>query len=621
MAKLLIDNNYHVDILTGAPNYPDGKLFSEYKLDIKKFNNFYGASVFRIPVFLRRDSSKIFLFFNYISFVISSVIYGFFLLRKKKYDIVISFATSPLTSSLPALFFSKIKSCKSFIWVLDIWPDIILELKIMKNNIFYKIILAISKFIYKKFDYILVQSRSFKEIIAKYNNTDNNIIYFPSWAEDILPRGKIIKNIIKHEIIKKYDNDKSFKIVFTGNVGEAQNFDQVIKAAIYLKDCDDIKWIIVGSGRELIKIKKVIAKENIKNFILEGKKDLNDISYYHSIADVLFISLKSGAAISSTIPGKLQTYLKSNKFILGMINGETKKIINESRIGSCVDPDSPGDLAKKILYLKDNPEIYQKINNSNLGQEYLEKYFNRNLIFQNLIISINKAYNSIEKIRLIRDSSEIPFDKNFSLSGLNLAFLGYISSKEIKLHEHLLNWPDGIFKNRFYGLNIPKVAGSSIINNLVIPSIIEKLYILGSLSELSKIHLIKKFPNLKIKHIDLPFGTLENIYKCCPKDFTNKDLIICTLPTPKQEQLAELIVKNNKYFKIICVGGAVAIASGSETKVPEILDRLNLEFLWRLRTDTRRRILRLFYTLYSYLLGELKFKYNRIKFNLYNEKN
>jgi hypothetical protein len=54
VAKLLIDNNYQVDILTGPPNYPDGELFSEYKLDIKKFNNFYGAPVFRIPLFLRR---------------------------------------------------------------------------------------------------------------------------------------------------------------------------------------------------------------------------------------------------------------------------------------------------------------------------------------------------------------------------------------------------------------------------------------------------------------------------------------------------------------------------------------------------------------------------------------
>lgn len=621
MAKLLIDKNHQVDILTGVPNYPDGELYSEYKLDIKKFNNFYGASVFRTPVFLRRDGSKIYLFFNYISFIFSSIIFGFFLLRNKKYDIVISFATSPLTSSLPALFFSKIKSCKSFIWVLDIWPDILLELQILNNNIFYKLIKATSKFIYKNFDYILVQSISFKKIIAKYNNTDSNIIYFPSWAEDTLTRDIIIKNSIKNEIIKKYENDKSFKIVFTGNVGEAQNFDQVIKAANYLKNYDDIKWLIVGSGRELKKIQRIIIQNNINNFILEGKKDLSDIPYYHYIADVLFVSLKSGLAISATIPGKLQTYLKSNKFILGMIGGETEKIINKSRIGSCVDPDSPHDLAKKILYLKDNPEIYKKINNSNSGQEYLEKNFNKNLIFQDLIININKAYHSLEKITLIRGPSEIPYDKNFSLSGLNLAFLGYLSSKEIKLHDHLLNWPDGIFKARFYGVKTPKIAGSSLIDNLVIPSIIEKIYILGKFSELSRIYIIKKFPNLKIIHIDLPFDTIENIYKFCPKDFTNKDLIICTLPTPKQEQLTELIIKNNKYFKIICLGGAIAIASGSEKKVPKIVDKFNLEFLWRLKTDTRRRVFRLFYTLYFYLYGELTFRYKRIKFNFYNEKN
>jgi glycosyltransferase involved in cell wall biosynthesis len=232
-----------------------------------------------------------------------------FLLRKKKYDIVFSFATSPLTSSLPAVFFSKIKSCRSFIWVLDIWPDILKELKIINNNFIYNIVSNISKFIYKKFDYILVQSNSFKQIIKKYTSNNNNF-YFPAWAEDI--NGNKTNQI-------KYNNDKSFKIVFTGNIGEAQNFDNVIETARILKDHDDIKWIIVGTGREIENISRTIKKENIKNFFLEGKKNINDISYYHSIADVLFVSLKSGDAISSTIPGKLQTYLQSNKFILGMI--------------------------------------------------------------------------------------------------------------------------------------------------------------------------------------------------------------------------------------------------------------------------------------------------------------
>jgi len=602
IVKYLKKNNHHVDVLTGVPNYPQGKLFDEYKLDKKKFSYYYGASIFRIPVFLRRDGSKIFLFLNYISFVLSSIIFGFFLLKKRKYDIVFSFATSPLTSSLSALFFSKIKSCKSFIWVLDLWPDIILELGIIKNKILYGIVSFISEFIYKKFDYILVQSKSFQRRINRYNN---NNIYFPAWAENLS------KSNTK---LNKYFNDKSFKIIFTGNVGEAQNFDKVLEAARILKNQNDIKWIIVGTGRELISIKKRILSENIKNFILEGKKTLNEISYYHSIADVLFISLRSQPAISATIPGKLQTYLNTNKFILGMISGEAKTIIEESGMGCCVDPNSPVDLAKKILYLKNHPEIIQNTNNSHTGKEYLNKHFNKDLLLKSLLLKLHEAYDGLEKIRLIRDVNEIPYNRNFSLSGLNLAFLGYLNSNDIKLHDNLINWPDGFFKSRFYDKSIAKLPGSNVIANLKVPDIIQNIYVIGSLTEVSKKFLIKKFYNFKIRHIDVPYDSVENIYKFCPKNFTDKDLILCTLPTPKQEQLSELIVKNNKNYKIICVGGAVSIASGEEKKVPDFIEKLNLEFLWRLRTDTRRRLIRLFYTFYFYLKGEITFRYNRIKF-------
>jgi glycosyltransferase involved in cell wall biosynthesis len=605
IVKFLREKNYQVDVLTCVPNYPSGKLFEEYKLDKKKFKNYYGASILRIPVFLRRDASPIYLFFNYISFILSSIFFGFFLLRKRKYDIVFSFATTPLTSSLVAIFFSKIKSCKSFIWVLDLWPDILLELKIIRNIYLYRMIVKISKFIYKNFDYILSQSHSFQKRIAVYNN--NNIL-FPAWSEDV-------EYINKNKNLK-YNDDKSFKIVFTGNVGEAQNFDQVIKAAIILKNYDDIKWIIVGSGRELDKIKKIVLEEKIENFIFEGQKSKDDIGYYHSIANILFISLKSGSAISSTIPGKLQTYLNSNKFILGMIMGEAKKVIEDSGMGCCVHPDSPEDLAKKILYLKKHPEILNKINNSNSGKEYLEKYFNKNLILKNLLKHFDEAYSSYEKITLIRNASQIPYNKNFALSGLNLAFLGYLNSKKIKLHKDLLNWPDGIFKSRFYGKEIPKVSGMNIINNMKIPNSIKNIYVIGSLTINSKNYLVDKFFNLKLIHVSLPFGKVENLYNLCPENFTEEDLIILTLPTPKQEQLAELIIKNNKYFKILCLGGAVAMASGDEKPVPKILDRFNLEFLWRLRQDSKRRIYRLFYTLYFYLYGELTFRFKKTKFRL-----
>jgi hypothetical protein len=182
----------------------------------------------------------------------------------------------------------------------------------------------------------------------------------------------------------------------------------------------------------------------------------------------LFISLKSGEAISSTIPGKLQTYLQSNKFILGMISGEGKRIIEDSGTGCCVDPDNPKDLAEKILYLKNNPEIIKQVNQSNRGKDYLYKFFNKKDIFEKLTQYFDEAYNSFEKVLLIKDASQVPYDKNFILSGFNLAFLGYLSSKKIKLTSSLLTWPDGIFKKRFYGDDISKVSGLNLINSLKI---------------------------------------------------------------------------------------------------------------------------------------------------------
>ena len=64
IVKFLRENNHQVDILTGIPNYPEGILFKEYKLDKEIFNNYYGASIFRVPIFLRRDGRQSFLFLN-----------------------------------------------------------------------------------------------------------------------------------------------------------------------------------------------------------------------------------------------------------------------------------------------------------------------------------------------------------------------------------------------------------------------------------------------------------------------------------------------------------------------------------------------------------------------------
>jgi glycosyltransferase involved in cell wall biosynthesis len=606
VVKFLKEKNYEVDVLTGYPNYPEGRLLKEYKIDPIKYSNFHGAKIYRVPIYLRRSSTEYQLFLNYISYMLSAIFIGYFYLRKKNYDAVFSFATSPITSAVPAIFFSKTKRCKSFIWVLDLWPDIIKELNIIKNKLVYFLFSKYINYIYNSFDFILLQSHSFLDRFKKYN-IKNSLSYFPAWAEFDSEKQ------FDEELITQFNpSDGALNIIFTGNIGEVQNFDNVIKAAIILKNAN-IRWIIIGSGRYQNQLIERCKSNDIKNIFFLGRKNPNLIKFYHSIADILFITLKSGEAISSTIPGKFQTYLSCNKYILGFINGETKNIIEKIKIGSVVHPEDYESLAKEILRLEYNRSLL-KIKN-NIGTSYLKENFDKNKILNSLVDKFNTVYKSYEKIKLIKKLNNYFYKSNFILSGLNLAYLGFLGVNKLKIKTEVYHWPDGIFSKILFKDNIKKISGRSLLLNLEIPDFINRIYVLGNLSNFSR-----NFLEIKLKktiiHIQLPYGSLEEIYAACPKNLREEDLIICTLPTPKQEYLAELISKKEKYYKILCVGGAVSMASGEEMPAPQFIDNLGLEFLWRLKSETFRRIKRLLITSIYFLYGKLNKRYSSIRIEI-----
>ena len=615
ICEYLSAKNIEIDVLTGAPNYPEGKLFDDFKKNKFKYNKFCKANIIRVPILLRKNSSQINLFLNYISFVFSAIFFGSLKLRNKKYDLIFTFGTSPITSALPAVYFSKIKNTKHILWVLDIWPDVIKDIQSIRGRytFLYHILTQIVKFIYQNSDVILIQSNSFLPIIKKYSNF-TKVNHFPAWAENL----KVVddENILNKE--KKFINNFSkfsFKIVFTGNIGEAQNFDNILKAAFLLKDNKDICWIIVGTGRKIVDLKKTIIKLNINNFYFIGIRSSGLMKLYHNIADVLLVSLLGKESLSTTIPGKVQTYMSSNKYILGFIKGEASKVIEESKSGECIDPDSPQLLVDKIIFLKNNPQIIKNIFDNKYGEKHINKFYKKEILLENLYKLMIENTNLTDEnlIKLITNTNHLPYKKNFILSGLNLAFLGYLSAGLIKIEKQTYHWPDGIFYKRFFDSKIRKIPGREIISNLNLPDFIEKIYVFGTLKKNSKNFLEKKY-NKKIIHIDLPFYNVVNLFNnFCKIHFEKNDLIILTLPTPKQEQFAKLIALNNKYYKIICIGGAISMASGDEKMIPKFFDERGLEFLWRLRTDTKRRIFRLIYTIFYYFLGEMTFLFKKIR--------
>ena len=85
IAKSLGTKYFNLIILTGKPNYPLGKIFSKYNPYSFQKEFFYkNIEIFRVPIVPRGSSSFFLIFLNYISFIFSSILFGYFFLKKKK---------------------------------------------------------------------------------------------------------------------------------------------------------------------------------------------------------------------------------------------------------------------------------------------------------------------------------------------------------------------------------------------------------------------------------------------------------------------------------------------------------------------------------------------------------
>jgi glycosyltransferase involved in cell wall biosynthesis len=596
-----------VEVLTSWPNYPKGFFFKDFLENKKNYKYYNGCRIYRVPQISRGSGSNFRLTLNYLSFLICGVIYGTLRVRNKKYDSIITFATSPILVALVSIVIAKFKNIKHFLWVLDLWPNVLHDLNIFKKKSFiYEIFNKIVVFIYRSSNVILCQSLSFKKnIIAADVNLKSKTIYFPSWPEDKF----------KDYNPRKEINNKEFTILFTGNIGESQNFDLVIKV---IQNCPtNINWIVAGEGRDFEKLKYMKLKHKINNLQLKGLLNYDELKKYFELTDALLITLRPGDTFDSTIPGKFQTYLNFKKRMIGFIGGEVNTIINKYNLGLANSSQDPFVLSKLV---KNFTEQNSKFNLINFEKkiDYLLRLFSKERLIKKLITNMHSLID-LDTLRVIADSKFINYEKNFIFSGLNLAFMGSYSSGDINITKNYYFWPDGFFVKRLSKIAINKIPGRTLIDTLIIGKNIKKISVLGVLSENSKNYLTNKF-GLSIEHHQLPFGNLNDFKKFIPI-FKKDEICLLTLPTPKQEILAEYISKTQSYYKIFCIGGGLAMISGDERSIPKKFDTFFFsETVWRLQFETIRRTKRLLLTFIFYIKGELFGKFTNLKLKILNEK-
>lgn len=374
----LVERGHNVTVLTGKPNYPDGSFFPGYGFFGKMRQDYKGARVLRVPLVPRGDGRGRRLAVNYLSFVVFAGLLGPVLCRGKV-DVVFVFEPSPVTVGLPAILMKRLKHAPLMFWVQDLWPESIAAASTLKSERVLNGIGHLVRYIYRRCDRVLVQSRGFVDRVESRGARPEDIIYFPNWAE------KLYKPVeVEADAPEREEVPEGFRIVFAGNIGAAQSFETILAAAQKLKDWPDIHWVIVGEGRQRKWVEEQVRKLGLERQVhLIGKRPMESMPRYFALADALLVSLKRELIFSLTIPGKVQSYLACGRPMIAALDGEGARVVEEARCGATAPAEDPDALARAVLDLYEaEPEEREEMGRR--ARLYFEEHFERERLLDRL---------------------------------------------------------------------------------------------------------------------------------------------------------------------------------------------------------------------------------------------
>ena len=384
----LVQKGHEVTVVTGVPNYPEGKYFAGYGLFKNLKQEYHGVKILRLPVIPRGCGGRARLTLNYFSFMVSGLIFAPFICRGK-FDLIFVYEPSPITVGLPAILLKKIKSAPVFLWVQDLWPESLSATGAIKTPLLLKLVKKLVHFIYHECSLILVQSKAFIPSILSFGVDSSRITYFPNSAEEFYHSIEL-----ESDAIERREIPQGFIVMFAGNIGASQDFATIISAAEKLRDHPDIYWVIIGDGRRRQWAEdEVVALNLCHNFIFLGRHPAELMPRYFALADILLVTLKDEEIFALTIPTKIQSYLACAKPIIASLAGEGAKIIEDSKSGFSCSPGDSSKLAELVLKMYSMDVRKRQAMGLN-GRKYFENNFSR----EKLINQLDKMFENLKGV-------------------------------------------------------------------------------------------------------------------------------------------------------------------------------------------------------------------------------
>ncbi len=346
-ARELVRQGFDVEVVTGFPNYPGGKVYVGYKIKLIQRECIDGVQITRLPLYPNHDQSAIKRVLNYSSFAASALVYGLFI--AKRADVMYAYHP-PLTVGVAASLIRWVRGIPLVYDIQDMWPDTLRATGMLNNPLALALVGHVCDWVYRSVGQVVVLSPGFKRLLVQRGVPESKIEVIYNWADESAlstPTGTLSAN---------FPADDRFKIVFAGNMGKAQALDAVLQAAKILQVSGSrVCFVMLGGGVEVGRLKERTNALALNNVVFLSSVPMAEVGTVLRAADALLVHLGKNPLFEITIPSKTQAYMVVGRPLLMAVNGDAADLVKQSNSGLIAESENPVALADTAQRLADMP--------------------------------------------------------------------------------------------------------------------------------------------------------------------------------------------------------------------------------------------------------------------------
>jgi len=340
--QALAHRGIEVEVVTGFPNYPGGKIYSGHTRRWCQKEMMDGVAVTRLATYMSHTSSAIRRILCYLSFYVTSLIYLLFDARRA--DLIYVYYPT-LTAGLAAISAKLIRRTPVILDIQDMWPDSLGASGMMTNRCLLRLAHFLCGVLYRSCAHIIVQSPGFRSLLVERGVPSEKITVVYNWADEIsiptdatLPPG--------------FEATDGVRFLFAGNMGAAQGLAALLDAALLIQNAQlNVTFLLMGSGTEQLALEAQARQLSLANVRFLPRVPMSEVQAYLAAADILIVHLKDQPLFRVTIPSKTQAYLCAGRPILMAAPGDAADLVARAEAGMVAIPEDPQDLAAKIQAL------------------------------------------------------------------------------------------------------------------------------------------------------------------------------------------------------------------------------------------------------------------------------